>query len=99
MDDETATDPAAEYSEQRFAELAKFLFARIDPLLLSRPVDTETDRAFQALNDVLRALLGQARAYREWDNEPALAGSWDTLTAIARQWNDHPDFLPVWEWE
>ncbi|MFJ3728855.1 hypothetical protein ACIPYQ_40730 [Streptomyces sp. NPDC090045] len=55
-----------------------------------------TDRAVQALNDVVRA-LGQARAFREWDNEPALAGTWDSLCVIAQQWRHDPDFLEVWE--
>jgi hypothetical protein len=97
--DSVAEEFGAEYAEERFAELARFLFARTDPLLLSRPVAGDTDRAVQALNDVVRALLGQARAFREWGNEPALAGTWDALTMIARQWRHHPDFLEIWEWE
>ncbi|MFD5878464.1 hypothetical protein [Streptomyces yangpuensis] len=97
--DETAATPETEYAEEHFAELADFLFARTDPLLLTRPHGAEPDRALQALNDVVRALLGQARAFREWGNEPALAGAWDALTVIASQWKDHPDFLPDWEWE
>ena len=96
---EAAKQSDEEYAEERFAELARFLFARIDPLLLNRPEDPDTDRAVQALNDAVRALLGQARAYREWGNEPALAGTWDTLTTIAQQWQHHPDFLTDWEWE
>jgi hypothetical protein len=71
---------AEEYTEERFTELARFLFARTDPVMLSRPVAPDTDRAVQALNDTVRALLAQARAYREWGNEPALAGTWDALT-------------------
>ncbi|MFC9817812.1 hypothetical protein ACFVJM_37845 [Streptomyces virginiae] len=53
----------------------------------------------QALNDVVRVLLGQARAFREWDNEPALAGTWDSMCVIARQWRQDPDFLDLWELE
>lgn len=67
--------------------------------MLSRPAAPDTDRAVQALNDTVRALLAQARAYREWGNEPALAGTWDALTTIARQWRHHPDFLTLWEGE
>lgn len=63
--DEVAENFEAEFTEERFAELARFLFARMDPLLLSRPVTPDTDRAVQALNDAVRALLGQARAFRE----------------------------------
>ncbi|MEU6106550.1 hypothetical protein [Streptomyces flaveolus] len=81
------------------AKLARFLFARTDPLLLNRPETPDTDRAVQALNDAVRALLGQARAHRAWGNEPALAGTWETLTTIAPQWQHHPDFLTDWEWE
>ncbi|MER6850582.1 hypothetical protein AB0A81_39545 [Streptomyces flaveolus] len=97
--DEAAEQPDEEYAEERFAELTRFLFARIDPLLLNRPEAPDMDRAVQALNNAVRALLGQARAYREWGNEPALAGTWDTLTTIAQQWQHHPDFLTIWEWE
>ncbi|MGZ2359935.1 hypothetical protein LRE75_25100 [Streptomyces sp. 372A] len=53
----------------------------------------------QALNNVVRVLLGQARAFREWGNEPALAGTWDALITIAQQWQHHPGFLTDWEWE
>ncbi|MER6253541.1 hypothetical protein ABT224_19520 [Streptomyces sp. NPDC001584] len=97
--DDAAEPFKAEYAEERFAELTQFLFARTDPLLLTRPHGSETDRALQALNDVVRALLGQARAFREWGNEPALAGTWDALTRIAAPWRQHPDFLPDWEWD
>jgi hypothetical protein len=93
-----AEDFEAEYTKERFAELARFLFARMDPLLLSRPVAPDTDRAVQALNDAVRTLLGQARGFRQWGNEPALAGTWDALCTIARQWRHHPDFLAIWEW-
>ncbi|WP_327187405.1 hypothetical protein [Streptomyces sp. NBC_01334] len=92
-------EAADEYTEDRFAELARFLFARTDPLLLIRPEAPDTDRAVQALNDTVRVLLGQARAFREWGNEPALVGTWDALTTIARQWRHHPDFLTIGEWE
>ncbi|MFD6231607.1 hypothetical protein ACFWFZ_32825 [Streptomyces sp. NPDC060232] len=96
---EVAQESGAEYAEERFAELARFLFARTDPLLLDRPVGAGADRAVQALNDVVRVLLGQARAFREWDNEPALAGAWDSLCVIAAQWRHDPDFLEAWELE
>ncbi|MFC9817811.1 hypothetical protein ACFVJM_37840 [Streptomyces virginiae] len=33
---EAAEEFGAEYAEERFAELARFLFARTDPLLLDR---------------------------------------------------------------
>ncbi|MEU6214336.1 hypothetical protein ABZ891_31125 [Streptomyces sp. NPDC047023] len=99
MDEEygVAEEFGSEFSEERFAELARFLFARTDPLLLERPVAGGAGRAVQALNDVVRVLLGQARAFREWDNEPALAGAWDALCVIAGQWRHDPDFLEVWE--
>jgi hypothetical protein len=64
--DEAAEQPEKEYTEERFAQLARFLFARTDLLLLNRPDAPDTDRAVQALNNAVRALLGQARAYREW---------------------------------
>ncbi|MGW1148588.1 hypothetical protein ACWD6I_26945 [Streptomyces sp. NPDC002454] len=67
------------------------------PLLLARPVTADIDRALQSLNDTVRTLLGQARAFRQWNNEAALAGTWDALTTIASQWDNHPDFDPDWE--
>jgi hypothetical protein len=78
---EAAKQPDEEYAEERFAELAQFLFARTDPLLPNRPEDPETDRAVQALNNAVRALLGQARVHREWGNEPALASTWPAFSA------------------
>ncbi|MFI1700667.1 hypothetical protein ACH419_32505 [Streptomyces bobili] len=89
-------DPRDEHTGADFAALASFLFARTDPLLLARPIGEDVDRALQALNDTIRHLLGQARAHREWQNEVALACSWDALTGIARQWDRHPDFDPDW---
>ncbi|MEF3117628.1 hypothetical protein [Streptomyces chrestomyceticus] len=91
-----AREPDDEYTEADFAVLASFLFARTDPLLLARPLGEEVDRALQALNDTVRVLFGQARAFRQWENEVALAGTWHALTAIARQWERHPDFDPDW---
>ncbi|MGA4960498.1 hypothetical protein [Streptomyces lavendulocolor] len=98
FDDATdlARGPGNEYTEDDFTALADFLFARTDPLLLARPIDREVDQALQALNDTIRALLGQARAFRHWDNETALAGTWDALATMARQWDGHPDFDPDW---
>ncbi|MGW2786633.1 hypothetical protein ACWC3X_36350 [Streptomyces populi] len=94
---ESARTAEDDHSGGDFAALAAFLFARIDPLLLARPFGEEIDPALQALNDAVRTLLGQARAFREWNNEPAVAAAWDALTAIARPWRGHPDFH--WSWE
>jgi hypothetical protein len=88
--------PSDEYTEDDFALLADFLFARTDPLLLARPLGEDLDRALQALNDTIRSLLGQARAFRQWNNDVALACVWDALTVIARQWDQHPGFNPDW---
>lgn len=63
---EEAKRPDEEYSEERFEELARFLFSRTDLLLLNRPENSDTDLAVQALNNAVRVLLGQVRAYREW---------------------------------
>ncbi|MER7491105.1 hypothetical protein ABT033_00280 [Streptomyces pharetrae] len=90
---------AEEYAEERFAELARFLFARTDPLLLSRPVAHDTDRAVQALMTRYAHCWARRGPFGEWGNEPVLAGTWDVLTMIARQWRHHPDFLETWEWD
>ncbi|MFC7014353.1 hypothetical protein ACFQMH_22030 [Streptomyces viridiviolaceus] len=98
-EDESAWAADDEYTEEDFATLAAFLFARIDPLILAGQLSGEIDPTIQALNDVVRTLLGQARAFRQWDNEPALASTWDALTTIAQPWRHHPDFRPGWERE
>ncbi|MFF4409769.1 hypothetical protein [Streptomyces sp. NPDC001404] len=88
-----------EHTAEDFAHLADFLYARTDPLLLARPLGGGLDPALQALNDVIRTLLGQALAFREWHNEPALAGTWDALLTLAQPWRDDPGFHPAWQLE
>jgi hypothetical protein len=93
---EEAREPGEEYTEEDFAALARFLFSRTDPLMLAWPIEDETDKAIQALNDVARVLLGQARAFRDWENHTGLVSVWDALVTIAAQWKDHADFDQAW---
>ena len=76
--------------------LEAFIRARVTPLRDAddRPYNADEQRAVQALLDVCTVMLGGA-------GHRAKAGqNIDTvhfyLYTAARQWRDHPDFLPEW---
>ncbi|MFD3940975.1 hypothetical protein ACFWSF_39820 [Streptomyces sp. NPDC058611] len=100
MDNGDARAGDDEFTEEDFAELVAFLHARLDPLLLTRAEhDAELAPALQAALRTISVLLGQSRAFREWDNLQGLGGTWDALLALAQAWHDHPDFRSDWDQE
>lgn len=75
-------------------KVADFIKARVWPLPNTVPPNSDQERAFQALLDLLAVLKGSAQSEVARGDDPSMEHFY--LTIAARQWNDHPDFLPEW---
>lgn len=98
--------------QQHFEEITSFLEDRLRPLFDAATGSEhgfgtdDTSRALRALRGTVsgaaavRGILEQ-RATAEGELrqviEQSLAHNWDTLVAVARHWEDHPDFRPVFK--
>jgi hypothetical protein len=94
---------------EHFARIGAFLNARIDPLLDPTTgskhgfADDDTSRALRALHTTVQYHVAAATLISEYDTEDKQGqettrgmvwAAWRTLSPIARQWEDHPDYLP-----
>jgi hypothetical protein len=71
-----------------------FIKARVTPLRDSARGDSDDERAHQALLDLTTVLRASAQAQIDRSDNPAMLHFY--LTIAARQWDDHPDYLPEW---
>jgi hypothetical protein len=71
-----------------------FIKARVTPLRDSAPYTSDEERAHQALLDLTAVLKGAAKSEIARGDDPSMPHFY--LTIAARQWDDHPDFLPEW---
>lgn len=94
---------------EHFRRIETFLDARLAPLFDAAAgsahgyAEDDASRALRALRDTVGREAAAASLCEEYEQED-LSGrqvtrsmtneSWRTLTNIARQWKDHPDFLP-----
>jgi hypothetical protein len=70
-----------------------FIKARVTPLRCA-PYPSDAERAYQALLDLTAVLKGAAQSEITRGDDPSMPHFY--LTIAARQWSDHPDFLPEW---
>lgn len=75
-------------------KVVAFIKARVEPLRSSAPHNSDEERAHQALLDMTTVMTGAARAEIAHGDDPSMPHFY--LTTAARQWRDHPDFLPEW---
>ena len=78
-------------------KVGDFIKARVTPLRdaergLPR---SDEERAYQALLDIVTVTKGSAEAEIARGDDPSMPYFY--LTIAARQWSDHPDFLPEWK--
>lgn len=71
-----------------------FITARVKPLRDSASYNSDEGRAYQALLDMAAVLEGAAQSEIERGDNPAMPHFY--LAIAARQWSNHPDFLPEW---
>lgn len=102
---------------QHFERISAFLEARLRPLFDAETGSEhgfgmdDTSRALRALLNTVRAaaaVRGVANGREDADPatravvDQALEHNWDVLRTAARNWEDHPDFLPEFKrhaWE
>ncbi|GAX57354.1 hypothetical protein [Streptomyces olivochromogenes] len=72
-----------------------FINARVKPLRDAIPYSSTEDRPHQALLDMTTVIKGAAQAEIARGDNPSTLHFF--LTIAARQWRDHPDFLPEWK--
>lgn len=71
-----------------------FIRARVKPLRDGIPYGSTEQRAHQALLDMVTVIKGVAQAQIRNGDDPDMPHFY--LKIAARQWSDHPDFLPEW---
>ena len=71
-----------------------FIKARVTPLR-DASYDAEDRKALQALLDLATVTRGVAESQIRSGEDPVLPYFY--LCTAARQWHDHPDFLPEWK--
>jgi hypothetical protein len=72
-----------------------FIQARVTPLRDAIPYGSTEERPHQALLDMATVIKGAAQAEIARGDNPSMPHFY--LTMAARQWSDHPDFLPEWK--
>lgn len=75
-------------------KLATFIRARVEHLRYSAEVNSDEERSHQALLDIVMVAQGAAQAEVMRGDNPAMPFFY--LSIAARQWRDHPEFLPEW---
>jgi hypothetical protein len=76
-------------------KVISFIKARVTPLRDSAPHSSDEERSYQALLDLTAVLKGAAQSEIARGDDPSMPHFY--LTIAARQWSDHPDFLPEWK--
>lgn len=69
-----------------------FINARVTPLRDNAEPGSDEERAYQALLDMATVIKGAAQAAIERGANPSMPHF--DLCIAAKQWHDHPDFLP-----
>lgn len=92
MSDAYTTPPAK--TTEDIERVVSFIRARVTPLRDKFPYDSDEGKAHQALLDMASMIKGSAASEVERGESPEMPHLY--LTAAARQWDDHPDFLAKW---
>lgn len=95
MTDQPTYTPFPDYNQEDIEALVSFIQARVRPLRDAARYDSEDFKAFQALLDVTVHLKGAAQSELNRGDSPSL--EFHHLALVARQWDDHADFLPAWK--
>lgn len=90
---DTYTPPPAKTMDD-IDKVIAFIKARVTPLLNKAEFGSDEGRAYQALLDLTAVTRGAAQAEIKHGDDPSMPHFY--LTVAARQWHDHPDFLPEW---
>jgi hypothetical protein len=93
-DRDAARTPRPAKTMDDIDQIATFIRARVEPLRYSAEVNSDEERAHQALLDIALVAQGVAQADVVRGDTPTMPFFY--LLMAARQWRDHPEFLPEW---
>lgn len=91
---DTYTPPPAKTMDD-IDKVHDFIHARVTPLRDKAQPGSDEERAYQALLDMATVIKGAAQFAVARGDNPSM--SHFDLCIAARQWQDHPDFLPEWK--